>query len=150
MIFAWVVRRLRWLSRVPLLPAFFDAALLIGTSLFHRPCLRAMEKIEASMARIPRVKIQPHRFGGIGFSLDGKELGHIHGNGLLDVFVGKTRRDEFVRNGNAIAHHIFPNSGWVSFWIRDEANVNSAIELLGDAKEYRQAKPVTSRLEAEF
>jgi len=71
-----------------------------------------------------------HRLGGIGFVFHGKESSHIHGNGLLDCFVGRTNRDALVGEGRALPHHIFPRSGWISFWIEDESDVEAALRLI--------------------
>ena len=45
------------------------------------------------------VELCVHRFGGMGFVFDGHELGHLHGNGLFDAFVGMNARDVIVRGG---------------------------------------------------
>jgi predicted DNA-binding protein (MmcQ/YjbR family) len=39
-------------------------------------------------------------------------------------------RDQFVSNGDAEPHHIFPKSGWVSLFLRAESDVERAIQLL--------------------
>jgi hypothetical protein len=108
----------------------FDALLLAATGLFHPARLRAISEIEAEVGRWPGMGTGVHRLGGIGFFLHRKESSHIHGNGLLDCFVGRTKRDELVGEGRALSHHIFPDSGWISFWIRDEDDVRPAIELI--------------------
>jgi hypothetical protein len=86
------------------------------------------------------MEIGVHRLGGIGFFLQGKESSHVHGNGLLDCFVGRTSRNELVNDGRALSHHIFPRSGWISFWIRDEKDVRPALELIRIASERQTAE----------
>jgi len=76
------------------------------------------------------VTTAPHRFGGTQFRLGRREIGHIHGDRLVDVSFPKTKRDELVRNGDAEPHHILPNSGWVSLFLRAESDVERAIQLL--------------------
>jgi luciferase-like monooxygenase len=137
--FAFVVRKLRWLAKVPGAPQVFDAILLGATGLFYPARLRAISEIEAQVRRWPGTEIGVHRFGGIGFFFQGKESSHIHGNGLLDCFVGRTNRDEILRNGRALLHHIFPHSGWISFWIQDEEDVRPALELIRIAAERQTA-----------
>jgi hypothetical protein len=136
MIFKFVVRKLRWLARIPVLPRLFDAGLVIATMLFDRPRLLAMEMFETIVCRRNPIQRGPHRFGGIGFFLGSREIGHLHGNGLLDLFVGKTLRIEQVRRGNALPHHVFPESGWISFWIKSPANIPQALELFEAARTY--------------
>jgi luciferase-like monooxygenase len=76
------------------------------------------------------VTLAPHRFGGTQFRLGHREIGHIHGDRLVDIPFPKARRDELVRNGDAEPHHILPHSGWVSLFLRAESDVERAIQLL--------------------
>ncbi|HXM32841.1 MAG TPA: luciferase family protein [Chthoniobacterales bacterium] len=137
MIFAFVVRHLRWLGKVPGAPQVFDAALLLSTALLHPRRLRAISAIEKNVQRLPGVTLGVHRFGGIGFFRGGKELSHIHGNGLLDCFVGRTNRDRLVQKGSAKVHHVFPHSGWISFFVNGPEEVAHALELIQIAFAYR-------------
>jgi len=59
-----------------------------------------------------------------------RELGHIHGDRLIDIPFPKPVRDELVSNGKAEPHHILPNSGWISFFLRTEADIDHAIKLM--------------------
>lgn len=86
------------------------------------------------------MRVGVHRLGGIGFFFRGKESSHIHGNGLLDCFVGRANREALVSNGGALAHHIFPRSGWISFWVEDEEDVRPALELIRIAAEQKAAE----------
>jgi hypothetical protein len=104
--------------------------LLAATALFFRKRLRAISEIEAAVRTWPEMRVGVHRFGGIGFFFRGKESSHLHGNGLLDCFVGRSNRDALVATGRALPHHVFPNSGWISFWIEDETDVELAMELI--------------------
>jgi hypothetical protein len=76
------------------------------------------------------VTVQPHRFGGIEFSVEGKEIGHLHGDYLVDLLLTKSRRDELIAAGRAEPHHIYPESGWVSVYLRSESDVLNAVEIL--------------------
>jgi hypothetical protein len=90
----------------------------------------AGQRIEAEVLTWPGVVSQPHRFGGIEFMLGKREVGHVHGDRLLDVAFPKRVREELVAAGLAEPHHILPNSGWVSFFIRQEEDVEAAVALL--------------------
>jgi hypothetical protein len=138
-IFAFVVRNFRWLARVPGAPQIFDAALLVSTALFSPRRLRAINAVETKAQRLADVRLGVHRYGGIGFFLHGKEMGHIHGNGLLDCFVGRENRDLLLRaSAGVTAHHVFPQSGWISFFVKDRDDVEQAIELIQVARAYRE------------
>jgi len=76
------------------------------------------------------VTTAPHRFGGVEYQLGTRELGHIHGDHLLDIPFPKKVRDEIVNAGLAEPHHILPETGWVSFYLQKEGDIQKAIELL--------------------
>jgi hypothetical protein len=75
------------------------------------------------------VTIRPHRFGGIEFQLNGKEIGHLHGDRLFDLLMPKSERDRWVEEGKARPHHMYPDSGWVSVYLNTEQDVTHAIEI---------------------
>ena len=76
------------------------------------------------------VSTAPHRFGGVEYRLGTRELGHIHGDHLLDIPFPKKVRDEIVNAGLARPHHILPETGWVSFYFTEEEDVQKAIALM--------------------
>ena len=145
MMFKFVVRKLRWLARIPVLPQLFDAGLMVATMLFDRPRLRAMDAFENAIRRKYTIQRRPHRFGGVGFFIGTTEIGHLHGNGLLDLFVGKSFRTEEVRRGRALPHHVFPDSGWISFWLKSPADIAQVLELIEIASMYRTTGQLISR-----
>src|SRR5262249_25862699 len=77
----------------------------------------------------PGVTTGRHRFGGTEFRLGHRELGHIHGNKLADLPFPLLIREQLVAEGKAEPHHIFPESGWVSYFIRDESDVIHVVDL---------------------
>jgi hypothetical protein len=85
--------------------------------------------IHDEVLRWPGVTEAPHRFGGVEFRLGKRELGHLHGDYLADLPFPVRVREELVWEGKAMPHHILPQSGWVSYPIRDEAAVPGAIAL---------------------
>jgi hypothetical protein len=86
-------------------------------------------QIERAVAAWEGVSVGPHRFGGIEFRVGRRELGHLHGNRLADLPFPVRVREELVRAGKAELHHIHPESGWVSCYIRDATDVPAVIEL---------------------
>jgi predicted DNA-binding protein (MmcQ/YjbR family) len=77
----------------------------------------------------------PHRFGGVEYVIGKREIGHIHGDHLVDIPFPKKVRDEIVATGRAQPHHILPETGWVSFYLQQEADVENAIALLYESYE---------------
>ena len=133
--FFFVVRHVRWLARVPLMPPLFDALLLAWTCLAHRARLAAMEELEARVTALPGIGLRVHRLGGMEFVRDGRELGHLHGNGLLDARLPRELAEALVATGIVRAHHVFPpRSGWVSFQLETPADVSRAVDILTGAQ----------------
>jgi hypothetical protein len=139
MIFHFVVRKLKWLAAIPGAPQLFDAMLFSTTALFRPARLRAISAVEKAVSELPGVKPGVHRLGGVGFFFHGKECSHIHGNGLLDCFVGRSNREALVVDGRASPHHVFPRSGWISFWIKNDDDVRPAIDLIRIACSYQES-----------
>jgi hypothetical protein len=90
----------------------------------------AAEKIAFAMRELPGVSSRPHRFGGTEYRLARREIGHVHGDHLVDIPFTKKIREELVAEGKAERHHILPDSGWVSISLRQTADLERAIGLL--------------------
>ena len=116
------------------------------------------QKISETVTAWQGVEVQPHRFGGVEFTLGKREIGHVHGNRLVDIPFPVKVRKELVAAGQVQKHHVLPESGWVSFYLRKEEDVNAAISLLKRSydlavkqkarREARQANPINSKTEA--
>lgn len=79
----------------------------------------------------PGVTVEPHRFGGLEFRFHGKaEVGHVHLGGLTDVPLSRPLRDEVIERGLAHPHHLLKDSGWISYWVRNDDDVEQAVRLL--------------------
>lgn len=105
--------------------------------------LNAQKTITQTLVSWEGVSITPHRFGGVEYRLGTRELGHIHGDYLVDIPFPKKVRDEIVGAGLAEPHHILPETGWISFYLREEEDVQKAIALLRRSYEIalRQKQP---------
>ena len=108
----------------------------------------AQTRITEAVTSWAGVTSQPHRFGGVEYVIGRREIGHIHGDHLVDIPFPKKMRDEIVTTGRAQPHHILPETGWVSFYLRQESDVEQAIALL--CKSYEIAlKQKTKTLEVQ-
>jgi hypothetical protein len=94
------------------------------------PVRGAGDRIRNVVTACSGASAHPHRFGGTEFRLAKRELGHIHGDTLVDIPFPTKVRDEVLAAGRAQPHHILPETGWVSFYIREEPDIDKAIELL--------------------
>jgi hypothetical protein len=87
------------------------------------------EKVKTELMSWPAVTSQSHRFGGTEFRINGREMGHMHGGRFADLPFPMSIRNELVKDGRALPHHILPTSGWVTFLINEEADILSLINL---------------------
>jgi len=89
----------------------------------------AADRITRAVTSWPGVTVAAHQFGGVEFRVERREIGHLHGNHLADLPFPVRVREELVAAGRAEIHHVLPESGWVSLRLRDEADVDRAIDL---------------------
>lgn len=95
------------------------------------PVKGASQMVTAEVTSWEGIVSRPHRFGGTEFNLDRRrEIGHIHGDAIVDVPLSKRIRDELVAQGRASPHHIYPESGFVTIYLNKSDDVVRAIEVL--------------------
>lgn len=76
------------------------------------------------------VESRPHRFGGREYRLGRREIGHVHGDELIDIPLPRRVRDEVLAAGRAEPHHVLPESGWISIRLRNPEDVKRGTEFL--------------------
>lgn len=91
--------------------------------------LGIFESISQELIRWSGVTSQPHRFGGIEFRVNGREMGHLHGDQLADLPFPKDVGRKLIEEGRASPHHVLPESGWISYYINGNEGVHDVIEL---------------------
>jgi hypothetical protein len=74
------------------------------------------------------ISMHEHRFGGVEFRLNRRELGHLHSS-LADLPLPRHVRDDVVASGKAKPHHVLPNSGWVTVPMRTASEAENVIGL---------------------
>ena len=102
---------------------------------------KVIEIIEKELLSWPYVTVGSHRFGGIEFRLNKKEMGHIHSEGLADIPFPMKIRDKLVNSGLVKPHHVLPQSGWVSYWFHnsEKEDIATVIDLF--KMQYELLKP---------
>jgi len=93
----------------------------VGEGIYHA--------IVREVSSWPGVTTGRHRFGGTEFRMGGRELGHVHGSKLADLPFPLLIREQLVGEGKAEPHHIFPESGWVSYFIHDDTDIARVVDL---------------------
>ncbi len=89
-----------------------------------------LKKLERQACQWPGISAGPHRFGGRVFRLGRSEVGHVHNDGAVEVPFPRSLRDELLAQGLAESHRTAPDSGWITFHVRREMDINHAVWLL--------------------
>jgi hypothetical protein len=76
------------------------------------------------------ISVHPHRFGGREFRFGHAEVGHVHIGGVVDIPFPRPVRDALLADGFAGEHPWVPNSGWITFRIRNEKDLDHALWLM--------------------
>ncbi len=136
--FDFTVKYLGALKHIPLFAHFFDAFLKINTLLFNPRVLDYIDAIEKEVESWPYVSVELHKFGGVQFNFNDYEIGHIHGNGTLDLLLNRNVKLELLNEGRITDHHTFKNSGWITFVIQTAKDSEYALDLLKYSIENRK------------
>jgi MFS family permease len=99
------------------------------------------ENIKHEILSWPCVTSNPYRLGGIEFRINKRDMGHIHGDKLADLPFPIEIRKDLVASGKALPHIIYPESMWVSYFIRSEEDAPKIIDLFRLQYERLKYKP---------
>ena len=89
----------------------------------------ASEVAKREILSWPGVRVHDHRFGGLEFRVNGREMGHMHGDELADLPLPKDVGKKLIAQGKVSPHHFIPQSGWISYYINGAHDVPGLIEL---------------------
>ncbi|WP_435358575.1 luciferase family protein [Haloarchaeobius sp. DFWS5] len=78
----------------------------------------------------PGVREEEHRYGGTAFLVGSREIGHVHGSGMLDIPYLRALRDQLVAEGLTNQHHLLTSSGWTTYDIVEPGDFEHARWLL--------------------
>lgn len=92
--------------------------------------MKYAKTLEEVVSGWPRISVHPHRFGGREFLFGGAEVGHVHANGMVDIPFTRPVHDVLLAEGLAEPHRWVPNSGWITFRIRSEKDIDRALWLM--------------------
>ena len=105
----------------------------------------AGQSIKATVSGWEGVTAHRHRFGGTEYRLGDREIGHVHGDGLVDIPFPTKVRNELVAAGQAVPHHVLPESGWVSLYISAPEDIEKAVALLRRSYDLARAQKAGAR-----
>jgi hypothetical protein len=86
--------------------------------------------LEAEVAGWPHVSVAPHPFAAKEFRFEKAEIGHVHFWGDVDIPFPRAVHDVLLKEGRAQRHRWLPDSGWVTFHLHDDADVERAVWLM--------------------
>lgn len=87
-------------------------------------------KLEDTVSAWPQISVHPHQFSAREFRFGKAEVGHVHDGGIVDMPFPRTVRDALLAEGLAEEHPWVPNSGWVTFRVRSDKDLQHAIWLM--------------------
>jgi len=128
--FSFVVNRLSFLKDIPLAAIFFDCLIKLWMLATNSKVLDWIDELERMWLQQNNSSTHIHRYGGLQFNCNNKEYAHVHSNGLLDMLLSKSLKEQLMREGRVQDHHVFENTGWISFYIKNEDDFHYAISLL--------------------
>jgi hypothetical protein len=92
--------------------------------------MNCLNRLEEEVLSWPNVSVHPHRFGGKEFRFGKAEIGHVHRDGTVDIPFPRAIRDALLEEGQAEEHRWVPDSGWTTFKVRGETDIQHAIGLM--------------------
>lgn len=78
----------------------------------------------------PEIENKTHIYGGTEFRIFNKSIGHIHGNGLLDLPFRHALRHKILKLGLAEIHPFASKLNWVSVRLNKCEDIGNAKKLL--------------------
>jgi Family of unknown function (DUF5519) len=88
------------------------------------------EQILREVTGWPGVTTDTGQYGETDFVVAGRSIGHVHGGHQADIPFPRRIRDDLVAAGRTGPHHVHPDSGWTTLYIRTDADADEAIALL--------------------
>jgi hypothetical protein len=92
--------------------------------------MNSLNKLEQEVGSWADVSVHSHRFGGREFLFGAAEVGHVHTGGIVDIPFPRSLRDALLAEGLAEEHPWVPNSGWITFRVGSEEDLQHALWLM--------------------
>lgn len=120
------------------------------------------KKLEDGISAWPWISVHNHRFGGREFRFGKAEVGHVHCGGVVDIPFPRALHDALLARGLAEEHRWVPDSGWITFRVRSQADLERALWLMrlsylryalktaADARAWLAREAVELRLDAQL
>ena len=129
-----IAQNISFLRKIPYAGILVDEPMKIFMFIFRPKVFCLMVSLNRELKTWKFVDTTYHRFGGIQFNYLGNEIGHMHGNGLVDVPLLVHQKNLYIAKEKALPHHLHPNSTWVSIPIRSTKHLRWVINILQTSK----------------
>lgn len=134
----FLARYFAWVQRVfPWAPTIFDGVLMLFALLITPQRFIVQERLWSQILDITGVSETSHRYGGREAVLQGRELCHIHGNGILDFILPNGVDIPDALNAHIYPHHVYPNSRWRTVVVNKSIDNAAVMTLLDAIREQR-------------
>jgi hypothetical protein len=134
----FLARYFAWVQRVfPWAPAIFDAMLMLWALTVTPRRFIVQERLWNQILDLAGVSETSHRYGGREAVFQGRELCHIHGNGVLDFILPRGVDVPNALNTNIHPHHVYPNSRWRTILVSKSIDCAAVMTLLDAIREHR-------------
>jgi len=91
---------------------------------------RSFDALLERLEQLPELEIRPRPINTIGFYVHGRELGHVHRTGHIDLHVPPTVGAELMREGLAAPHRLHPETCWITHRLGSDADAEEAAWLV--------------------
>ena len=86
-------------------------------------------QIQHEVGSWPQVRVDVYSHGMIFFHVGSREIGHFHGDRLADLPFPVRIREELVTYGKASLHYLHPKTGWITYYMKSEQDIEPVVEL---------------------
>ena len=87
-------------------------------------------RLKQEISSWPGISVHPHQFAAKEYRFGKAEVGHVHFWGDVDVPFPRPVHDFLLAQNLAKQHRWVPDSGWTTFHIRGDKDVEHAIWLM--------------------
>lgn len=88
------------------------------------------EKLKEEVQLWPGISAHPHQFDAREYRFGKAEVGHVHSWGDVDIPFPRPIHDWLLEHDLAERHRWIPDSGWITFRIRNGEDVEHAVWLM--------------------
>lgn len=126
----FMARSIPRLKKIPLLPILIDEQVKLVTFLFKPSVFYVMSQVTHEVKSWKQISTHYHHFGGLQFNVGNKEIGHLHGNGLLDLKIPKKLKTAINQLEGIEDHHFLKKGNWISIQIQSDSTPKNMIKAL--------------------